>query len=778
MSKIELLAPAGSYEALVAAVENGADAIYLGGNEFSARAFATNFNRDELKQAVAYSHLRNVKIYVTINTLYEDNQFKQLHDYLLFLLNINVDALIIQDMGLINYIQTYFPEFEIHLSTQTSIRNLAGVQYFENRKISRVVLARENTLEEIKKICQHTDLEIEVFVHGALCMSYSGQCLMSSMIAKRSGNKGACGQPCRLAYQLEKDDQILNEKPAYLLSPKDLCTIEHIGDLIEAGVTSFKIEGRMKRPEYVAVVVKNYRQAIDEYLSKYTISNQDQSILEMKKIFNRGFTNGYIFNDQNFMAKDFPGNRGLEVGKVVSYDQKRKRIKIKLAATLKQGDRIFFPSIELTRTITKLYFKGKLVNQAGNGDLVEIELKSPIKSDEKIYKVIDSDLINQAQNSYQNSHVKNNIAITFNGQINQNPTLTVTCRDVEVTVTSNQPVVKANNQPLDKERIRQQLTKLGNTPFTSNSVTINFSDNAFFSIKELNSMRREAVQQLEIELTKNQNYTRPLPDKPAYHLSKTIKGIDVRVYNLEQLESLIAEDIHRFYFPLNHQFKQAYMLAKQYHKHLVPFTGFLTENRDLIKFKHSDLYPEIDQILVGDFGALNTFANKQCLLDFNFNLYNSYAFDYFKNHSCVLSLEMSKKMINDLKNVQQELILTVYGKSINMHLKHCIISDYYFNCQKDHCNLCHHGNYSLVDRKGEHFTILTDDNCNNLLFNSHYLYLENISDVDCDYVLLSFSDESGQQCLKVFNDYKNNILQNKTRKNIIKDKITNGYFND
>ena len=139
---------------------------------------------------------------------------------------------------------------------------------------------------------------------------------------------------------------------------------------------------------------------------------------------------------------------------------------------------------------------------------------------------------------------------------------------------------------------------------------------------------------------------------------------------------------------------------------------------------------------------------------------------------------MSKKMINDLKNVQQELILTVYGKSINMHLKHCIISDYYFNCQKDHCNLCHHGNYSLVDRKGEHFTILTDDNCNNLLFNSHYLYLENISDVDCDYVLLSFSDESGQQCLKVFNDYKNNILQNKTRKNIIKDKITNGYFND
>ena len=190
MKEIELLAPAGSYEALIAAVQNGANAIYLGGNEFSARAFATNFNREELKKAVIYGHLRNVKIYVTVNTLYEDNQFEDLKDYLLFLAEINVDALIIQDIGLMYFVKKYFPDFEIHMSTQTSIYNLPAVKYFEELEVDRIVLARENSIEEIKNICNKTDLDIEVFVHGALCMSYSGQCLMSSMIAKRSGNKG------------------------------------------------------------------------------------------------------------------------------------------------------------------------------------------------------------------------------------------------------------------------------------------------------------------------------------------------------------------------------------------------------------------------------------------------------------------------------------------------------------------------------------------------------------------------------------------------------------
>ncbi len=243
MRKIELLAPAGSFEALVAAINSGADAIYLGGALFNARAFATNFSNEQLIEAVNLAHLHQVKIYVTVNTLFYDEEFEELMKYIAFLYSINVDALIIQDMGLLNLVKTHFPDFEIHMSTQASIHQLSGVKLFEELKVDRVVLARENTLEEIKNICENTSLDIEVFVHGALCMSYSGQCLMSSLIGGRSGNRGKCAQPCRLPYILKENDYLL-DKPHYILSAKDICVLENIQDYIEAGVTSFKIEGK------------------------------------------------------------------------------------------------------------------------------------------------------------------------------------------------------------------------------------------------------------------------------------------------------------------------------------------------------------------------------------------------------------------------------------------------------------------------------------------------------------------------------------------------------
>ena len=265
MKKIELLAPAGDKESLIAAVQNGADAIYLGGTLFSARAFAKNFDDEQLQWAIQYAHLYDVKIYVTVNTLFKDAEIDALISYLDKLYEFQVDALIIQDVGLFDIVRTLYPDFEIHMSTQSSIMNHYGVNYFEKCGASRVVLARENTLEDIQSICQNTSIEIEVFVHGAMCVCYSGQCLMSSMIGKRSGNRGQCAQPCRLPYQLLKDDQVLPEKYPFILSPKDMMTIEHLGALIEAGVSSLKIEGRMKRPEYVASVTRAYRQAIDAF---------------------------------------------------------------------------------------------------------------------------------------------------------------------------------------------------------------------------------------------------------------------------------------------------------------------------------------------------------------------------------------------------------------------------------------------------------------------------------------------------------------------------------
>lgn len=259
MNKFELLAPAGTYDAFIAATENGADAVYLGGKLFNARANASNFDNDELKKIVEYAHLRNVKIYVTMNTLLTNNELNEALDFAYDLYNMGIDAVIVQDLGLAKVLHERIPLLHLHASTQMTIYNLAGVKRLEALGFTRVVLARELSLDEIKYICDNTNLEIEVFVHGALCISYSGQCLMSSMIGDRSGNRGKCAQPCRLPYTLLKNGTPL--KSGYLLSPKDLCTIDYFSKL--PNITSLKIEGRMKSPEYVATVVSAYRKAID-----------------------------------------------------------------------------------------------------------------------------------------------------------------------------------------------------------------------------------------------------------------------------------------------------------------------------------------------------------------------------------------------------------------------------------------------------------------------------------------------------------------------------------
>lgn len=775
--QIELLAPAGSYEALQAAVQNGANAIYLGGNDFSARAFATNFNRDELKQAVIYSHLRNVKIYVTVNTLYEDNQFENLKDYLLFLSSINVDALIIQDLGLMAYVKKYFPDFEIHMSTQTSIYSLSAVKYFERIGVDRIVLARENSLEEIKNICNNSKLDIEVFVHGALCMSYSGQCLMSSMIAKRSGNKGACGQPCRLAYKLQKDGKNLDQVPSYLLSPKDLCTIENVGALIEAGITSFKIEGRMKRPEYVAIIVKQYREAIDAYFQKHNSKNYSKQIKEMKQMFNRGFTGGYLLQDKDLMADDYPGNRGIKLGSVLDYDKKRKVVKIKLIDKIKQGDRISFKSVDYTRTITKLFLNHRLVNQAAAKDIIEIELNTPVKKGESVYKIIDIELIEKAHDSYQKEQIKNPITMHFKGQINDHPTLTITYQNKTITVVSKLIMEAASKAPLNTKRIEEQLSKLGNTVFKAADIIVEIPENAFFSLKEINEMRRQAIDKLVASLTAFNSIAPLIDEKKTTHLIKMIKGICVRVYSVEQLKALLDADIEAYYFPLSPQLKDAIEIAKKHHKKIIPFTGFLNDEKQLFNFKNSKLYLEIDAILVGNYGALEIFNDKKCILDTTFNLYNSYALNYLKAYDAILSLEMSKKQINNLSNITQNIIVTVYGKTINMHLKHCLISNHYFKKKMIDCNMCKKGNYHLVDRKNEKFRILTDNNCNNLIFNSHSLYINKLDNLNVDFILLSFSDEDGQTARFIYDQFKQ-ILAGKIQQIPSFINHTNGYFYD
>lgn len=310
--KVELLAPVGSMESLFAAVENGADAIYLGGKLFNARHYASNFGHDELRYAVEYAHLRGVKVYVTVNILIDDEEMREALDYIKYLHEIDVDGIIVQDLGLANMVRKLFPDLPLHGSTQMTINNLPGALFLQNFGFKRVVLARETPLDEIKNIHQNSKIELEGFIHGALCVSYSGQCLMSSIIGGRSGNRGTCAQPCRMTYSLVDyyEDKVLSKSwdKKYLLSPKDLNTIDVLDKVIDSGITSLKIEGRMKRPEYTAIIVKNYRKALD--LGVNSITARDKK--DIFDIFNRGFTNGIMFGDfgKSFISYDRPDNRG------------------------------------------------------------------------------------------------------------------------------------------------------------------------------------------------------------------------------------------------------------------------------------------------------------------------------------------------------------------------------------------------------------------------------------------------------------------------------------
>ena len=299
MKKIELLAPAGNMEALIAAIQAGCDAVYIAGDHFGARAFAKNFSNDGIVEAINYAHLYGVKVYITVNTLIYENEVDSFVDYIRFIHKNNVDAVLIQDLGMFDLLRKKFPNLELHASTQMHIHNLDGVKLMESLGMKRIVLARETSIDDIKNIIKNTKAEIEVFVHGALCISYSGQCLMSSLIGGRSGNRGACAGSCRLKYDVIDDNNKKLNDGDYPLSTKDLMSIEYIGNLIDIGVASLKIEGRMKSREYVYKVVSLYRKAIDSYYKYGKVVIDDNDMIELKKIFNRNYTKGFLNNASN-----------------------------------------------------------------------------------------------------------------------------------------------------------------------------------------------------------------------------------------------------------------------------------------------------------------------------------------------------------------------------------------------------------------------------------------------------------------------------------------------
>lgn len=516
----ELLAPAGSPEALKAAAAAGADAVYLSGKRFGARKFAANFDERELKEAVDYAHLRGVKVYVTVNTLVRDEELPEVARYLLWLYEIGVDAVLVQDVGVAALALRIVPEMDLHASTQMTIHNRAGAAWAEGLGMKRVVLAREVSLQETEEIARGLNIGLEVFVHGALCYCYSGQCLLSSVIGGRSGNRGMCAQPCRKPYVLlrgEKDEygrpvsmSAAPIKDRYLMSTRDLAVYSHLDRIVKSPIQSLKIEGRMKSTEYVAIVTSIYRTALDSIAKgRWSPDAEDQKYLALA--FNRDFTGGYLAGSKEIMGRQMSDNRGFLIGTVASYDMRSGEAAIRLNGSpeVEQGDGLVFqsPGQEL----------GMVVHRPPSFRDGLLKLRTPdrVKTGARVYLTSSIRLTRKAEKliSSASEQIPIDLMVFWEDGV---PVVEGRLKGpkgyLRVELRASFRMEKAQSRPLTKEQIEAHLRKTGGTPFCIGRVEISYPGDLFAPPGLLNQLRRDILAKAETAILESQ---RPQAKKVA-----------------------------------------------------------------------------------------------------------------------------------------------------------------------------------------------------------------------------------------------------------------------
>ena len=480
----ELLIPVGSMDSLIVALKSGADAVYLGGKRFGARAYASNFDEEEMVRAIKLCHLYGVKIYVTVNTLIYESEMKDALSYLRFLHENGVDAVIIQDIGLISVARKYLPNLEIHASTQVHNTNQDGIKLLEDLGVSRVVFARELSVNQINNI--NTKMEKEAFIHGALCICYSGECLFSSMIMGRSGNRGECAQMCRLPFKLLRNDTVLETNGDYLLSTKELNSSYDFKSILDSDILSLKVEGRMKSPEYVGCVTSLYRDLLDKYYRGEELIPNKDIYNDLKVIFNREYTKGFINNASDLDVMNFKSSNhlGVHLGKVVDVD--KKYIYVKLDQDLNQGDGIRFNRINEGMIANFIMDRRtNLINKGEKNQVVLFDNKFRVKVGDTVNKTQDVLVIDK----YRNIDYKK-ILIDVDFKVLEDSKLYIKVSDgVNVVEKTYSEAQIAKSAPMTKERIEEQLSKLGGTPFKINNINIDLPDNLFIVIKDLNELK-------------------------------------------------------------------------------------------------------------------------------------------------------------------------------------------------------------------------------------------------------------------------------------------------
>ena len=777
MNEIELLAPVGSFDALKAAVQNGANAVYLGGKDFSARASANNFDREELIEAVKYAHIRDVRVFVTTNTLIKQDEIEDFVEYAKFLYDIDVDALIMQDIGVAMLIHDLLPDFELHASTQMVAHSLEDVQYLESIGFKRVVLARELTVDEIKYICDNTNVDIEIFVHGALCVCYSGGCLMSSMIGNRSGNRGRCAQPCRQKYTMIdiSTGEEIHSNGEYLLSTKDLNTIEDVDKIIETGVLSLKIEGRMKKPEYVATVINSYRNAIDEYQATKKVNISTETMEDLYTIFNRKFTKGLILGEvgEDVMNSNVPNNQGLYVGKVVDYNKKAKRLKIKLEGTLKKGDGINLGGGTIGRII-----KGKEIAQIGyKGETIELDFIGEARKNQPVFKTSDTNLIDKAQKTYtqDKEFAKSLIDAEITIKLGEYPELKLIDKNNNsVTVKGDKLVEKALKVALGEEKIETQIKKLGNTPYELDNLKINLDEGVSMPISLINQMRREAIELLDEARipVKGRAYKdskiKYSPKKYAKDTNSNSK-IRVKINNIEALKSIINLDIDMIYYEDVSTLEQAMAMATANNKKLIYSAPRIVRNKEYKRLEKSNEYCK-ENVQISALGQVKYYKenseNVSFDVDYYLNPFNSETINHYKKEGATTVCISQELNIHEIKETTKytdmEIETVAYGYIPMMLSEYCPMGVVARSCKKDkRCATCKESKYVLRDFKGEEYRISQDLFCRSTIYNSIANCLINnldeLSDAGINVFRLDFTHESPELISKITKAFINTV---------------------
>lgn len=780
--RVEILAPAGSMECLKAAIAAGADAVYTGGALFGARAYAHNLTEEELLEAIDYVHLHGRRLYLTVNTLIKDREMeKQMYDYLLPYYRQGLDAVIVQDIGLFRFIRKHFPDLPIHASTQMTLTGVDGAKFLEKEGAQRIVTSRELSMAEVKKIADETELEIESFVHGALCYCYSGQCLFSSFIGGRSGNRGQCAQPCRLLYQTPEA-----KKPQYLLSLKDICTLELIPEMIESGIYSFKIEGRMKKPEYAAAVAFQYRKYADLYLKYYEEcpAGEDPAAYAMKKyrvreedrqmlldLYNRGgFHTGYYHtqNGREMVSLNRPNHAGVPAVKVLA--KKGRTVTAKAMTDLSPQDIIELP-MRRGREKADNYTCKDAVRKGMNVQ-IPVFADTPFKRDEIWMRTRNSALIERLHEEFVNGKIKERICGTFRLYPQEAATLTVKCRDAEITVIGEK-AQEALSQPMSRERIEKQLRKTGNTEFEFSFLKAEIGEKVFLPMQSLNELRREALETLEKVICEKYRRSGEVkePEENKTELSmeeEVISGWTASVRTAEQMEVILEEEaIGRIYvdctmFPRIWE-KDSYVewITKVHAAGKEIYLVMPYIFRERTRKQYEAAYNRIfgagwDGILIANYESFAFLKEHgytgRIMTDYNLYEFNQESRKFWKEKGVfefTAPVELTERELQDLRVKDGEVI--VYGYLPMMVSAGCIQKTTR-GCQKKS------GQMTITDRYRNSFVVKNEcDYCYNILYNYVPLYLgdrmEEVYQIGPGRIRLMFTTERQQEVRQILSAY-------------------------